>query len=95
MQMHDRHPAQRQSISSAQHFGLPIAKDLVVQNTNLASAYACSTPKLIFRRLGLAVRDAVRSNIQLLEKVFIYPPASIARGRIDGDHFDAFIVLID
>ncbi len=69
-------------------------KIVVVQNTNLISLRLLHT-KIDLCRLGLEFETPFGSNIQFARKSVYYPPASIARARIDGDHFDAFIVLID
>ena len=69
-------------------------KIVVVQNTNSISLCLLHT-KIDLCRLGLKVETPFGSNVQFNRKGVYYQPAGIAQARVDSDHFDAFIVLID
>jgi hypothetical protein len=69
-------------------------KIVVVQNTNSISLRLLHT-KIDFCRLGLEFETPFGSDVQFARKSAYYAPADIARARVDSDHFDAFIVLID
>lgn len=69
-------------------------KIVVVQNTNSISLRLLHA-KIYLCRLGLEFETPFGSDVQFARKTAYYPPAGIARARVDSDHFDAFIVLID
>ena len=69
-------------------------KIVVVQNTNSISLCLLHT-KIDLCRLRLEVETPFGSNVQFARKGVYYQPTGIAHARVDSDHLDAFIVLID
>jgi hypothetical protein len=93
MQMHDGirlngNPFPQLSTSVCQ------PKIVVVQNTNPISLRLLHA-KIDLCRLGLEFETPFGSDVQFARKSAYYPPAGVARARVDSDHFDAFIVLVD
>ena len=69
-------------------------KIVVVQNTNSISLRLLHT-KIDLCRLGLEFETPFGPDVQFARKSAYYPPAGVGLARVDSDHFDAFIVLID